>query len=113
MDGAPCLPAAILSLNSTVFTTPRGGRSSASDVVIVVTDANTPFDYSSWTSAGTAALRAGLDVRVVGIGNAPYLIALRALTGNRFNNVFRVNGPDNVTSVVGELVNDLCQPVAV
>jgi len=48
--GAPCVPEALRALPQSVF--PRGGRAgSVPGVALLVTDADTPFDYSDWVDA--------------------------------------------------------------
>jgi len=108
--GPPCIPAAIQSLNGTVFSPSQGARrGSVPSVVIVVTDADSPFNYSPWTNAGVSARLAGLDVYAVAIGNAPYSDVMASIAGDGSDHVLRVNGPDDVTSVADRLLTTLCQ----
>ena len=97
-----------------MFVSSRGARRgdngspSVPGVVIVVTDADSPFNYSAFTSAGTAARQAGLDVYVIGVGDAPDVSVMSAIAGSGVNHVLRVSGPNSVATVAGQLLDTLC-----
>lgn len=113
--GRPCVPATIQSLNGTVFSASRGARrgddesTSVASIVIIVTDADSPFDYSSWTNAGISARRAGLNVFVVGVGDAPISVVMTSIAGNGADHVLRIDGPGSLAPVADQLLTTLCQ----
>ena len=64
--GRSCVPETLESINGTVSSQTRGARRGSStpvpSVFIVITDADSHFNDSSWTDTGVPARRAGLDV---------------------------------------------------
>jgi len=104
--GSPCVPAALQSLRQTVF--PRGGRSgTVPAVAVLVTDADTPFDYSEWVTAGDYLRAANIDLYVVSVGTGPYPVAMAAVAGDA-NHVINIPAVDNVTEASGRMLDLLC-----
>jgi len=106
VTGRPCMPAAIRSLSQSVF--PRGGRvGTVPSVAILVTDADTPFDYSDWLTAADEARTAGIEIYVVSVGSGPYPVAMAAVAGDA-DRVINIPTISNVTAASGQMLNILC-----
>ena len=106
VTGRPCVPAALRSLSRSVF--PRGGRSgTVPSIAVLVTDADTPFDYSDWVSAADDARAGNIELYVVSVGSGPYHVAMEAVARDA-DHVVNVPTVDNVTAASGRMLDGLC-----
>lgn len=106
VTGRPCVPAALRSLRRTVF--PNGGRvGTVPSVAILVTDANTPFDYTDWLTAADDVRAANIELYVVSVGSGPYPVAMAAVATDA-DHVINIPTVDNVTAASGRMLDRLC-----
>ena len=100
------MPAALRSLPQDVF--PRGGRAgSVPGVAILVTDADTPFNYTDWLAAADDLRAVGIDLYVVSVGSGPYPVAMAAVARDA-DHVIDVPTVDNVTTASEQMLDRLC-----
>jgi len=106
VNGAPCVPAALRSLPQSVF--PRGGRiGTVPGVAILVTDADTPFNYTDWLTAADDVRAAGIELYVISVGSGPYPVAMAAVARDA-DHVINIPTVDNVTTVSRQMLDRLC-----
>ena len=76
-------------------------------VAILVTDADTPFDYTDWLTAADHVRAANIELYVVSVGNGPYPVAIAAVARDA-DHVMNIPTVDNVTAASGRLLDRLC-----
>jgi len=106
--GRPCVPAALRSLPRAVF--PRGGRlgTDVSSIAVLVTDADTPFDYSDWVQAAEDAREEGnIELYIVSVGSGPYRVAMETVARDA-DHVIDVPTAGDVTTAAGRMLDRLC-----
>jgi len=106
VTGAPCVPAALRSLRPTVF--PRGGRlGTVPSVAVLVTDADTPFNYTDWLLAGDDVRSGNIELYVVSVGYGPYPVAMAAVARDA-DHVISIPNVANVTAASDRMLDILC-----
>ena len=106
VTGRPCVPAALRLLPQSVFAI--GGRAgTVPSVAILVTDADTPFNYTDWLTAADHVRAANIELYVVSVGNGPYPVAIAAVARDA-DHVMNIPTVDNVTAASGRLLDRLC-----
>lgn len=106
VNGAPCVPAALRALPSSVF--PRGGRTgTVPGVAVLVTDADTPFDYTDWLAAADQVRSTGIELYVIAVGTGPYPVAMAAVARDA-DHVINVPTADDVATASGQMLRRLC-----
>jgi len=73
----------------------------------LVTDANTPFNYTDWVAAAAELRSDNIELYVVSVGNGPYPVAMAAVAGNA-DRVINVAREDDVTTAAAGMLDRLC-----
>jgi len=106
VTGAPCVPAALRLLEPGVFSS--GGRvGSVPSIAILVTDADTPFNYTDWLAAANELRAANIDLYVVSVGTGPYPVAMAAVA-NDAEHLINIPTVNDVTAASSRMLNILC-----
>ena len=105
-NGGPCVPDALRTLRQSVF--PRGGRAgSVPAVAVLVTDADTPFDFSSWVTAADELRSSGVELYVVSVGNGPYPVAM-ATVARDDDHAMNIAAVGDVSAAATTMLSRLC-----
>ena len=106
VNGRPCVPAALRTVRRSVFT--RGARTgTVPSVAVLVTDADTPFNYTDWVTAANELRAADIELYVVSVGNGPYPVAMAAVARNA-TRVINIPSVDDVAAASGRMLTRLC-----
>ena len=106
VNGRPCVPDALRSLQQTVF--PSGGRTgSVPSIAILVTDSDTPFNYTDWVTAANEVRSADIELYVVSVGSGPYPVAMAAVAMDA-DHLMNIPTVDNVTAASDQILDRLC-----
>ncbi|KAH9505519.1 hypothetical protein Btru_057491 [Bulinus truncatus] len=90
-----------------MFSTEAGGRDSANDVVIVITDRESNFPNKTQQSASELK-KTGVTIISVGVGTEPSLKELRGMAIDP-NQVIMVNDFKSLAPIIGKLIHKVCQ----
>ena len=106
MTGRPCIPAALRALRQSVFT--RGARvGTVPSIAILVTDADTPFNYKDWVTAADELRAASIELYVVTVGSGPYPVAMTAIARDA-DRVLNIPSVARVTAASDQMLDKLC-----
>jgi len=87
---------------------PTGGRlGNVPAIAILVTDADTPFDYADWLTAASDVRAAGIELYVISVGAGPYPVAMAAVAGGA-ERVINIPAVADVTAASSRMVGKLC-----
>lgn len=107
--GSYGLQNAFQSLTTDFFGAAHGGRIGGKQAAIVITNSDTPFDYSGIVSAASAARNAMIEVFAVAIGDGPNMAMINAIVSNSTaNHTYTATSSNDVNLVASNLLDILC-----
>ena len=106
--GQPDMAGALRLLYQSVFTPARGDRAGVKNYAVVITDADTPDNYSEITrEAANARLTANVEIYSASVGDGPYIEEMAAVADDA-NHVLTLSGPADVMPTATNLLKKLC-----
>lgn len=91
------------------FGASHGGRSGIKQAAIVITNSDTPYDYSGILSAASAVRTASVEVFAVAVGDGPNMAMINAVvTNSTTNHVYTAMSSTDVVTVASSILDVLC-----
>jgi len=107
--GQGSLDIAIQYLTSTIFFNTLGARTSSSKIAIIITDSDSPGNYSAAVSQAAAAKTAGIEIYAVMTGIGPNPAEFQAIVSNSSaTHLITMNGPSDVPTTAQTLATTIC-----